>query len=264
MDIPVVEPPPAAGLAGNSNYYMACGCQYMGEWVTVSLQAANTGFVASNGFGLQVNCYSAGSVAEFAQQYVISQMPGSSAFIATVENWTGQNLPLIDYNAGLANLSQSGLPGNYALSIALAGDSAGRIAAVQYEVMQVVPFKSLGQLKLSLLDLKLANGGQVTSNDLAPIVAFQANVVGWANGYSTTFTSGEGFIRYTNAPYISPHGTKPACVDWDYATAENSNLAYRELDVGNFGSIIQGVYIGASTAKRRAEIVHTTHVHPPR
>jgi hypothetical protein len=74
----------------------------------------------------------------------------------------------------------------------------------------------------------LAAGGTVTAADLAPIVAFQLDLVGWANSAKTVFTSGAGTITYTAITPMIAQSNVPVDAE-GFSTAEQANSIYGEL-----------------------------------
>lgn len=85
---------------------------------------------------------------------------------------------------------------------------------------------TLGSQTITLLSLNLVSGGQVTSADLAPIVAFQLDFVDYLNAGNTTLSSGAGTITYAAANQMTVLSSEPNCVDWNYITLETANSVY--------------------------------------
>jgi hypothetical protein len=86
---------PAMGLGSNSNYFMTSNCNPMtGVSVTINI---DTEIAASNGFGFQLNAYSAKSELDGAQQYVIlcDTTTSPAQLLCAVDNWVSKSQQLI-------------------------------------------------------------------------------------------------------------------------------------------------------------------------
>ena len=77
-----------------------------------------------------------------------------------------------------------------------------------------------------LKSIPLAGGGLVTSAYLAPIVAFELNLVGPGDLQYANFTSGAGRIDYYALPSLTPLNYLPSCVANGTTTGERSNSTY--------------------------------------
>lgn len=255
---PLVSPP-SAGLGSNSNYFLyspGAGAgtvnNLTGLSVTINVDADITG---SDGFGFQVNAYSAKGDTDGAQQYLIYLSPhGDAQLTCMVDNWQSTSEQLVNQQVKLAPLPTHTLPQGYALTITLANDSNGRITAATYTASDKNG-NSIGSHTITLLDL---NG--VTTADLAPIVAFQLNFVDYLNGGSTTLSSGNGTITYAADQVMTVSNSVPSAVDWDFSTKETANSVYGLLPAAPSRSFTQWFDIGAPGAKidREGTVRHTT------
>jgi hypothetical protein len=214
---------PSWGLASDYNYLLYCDCQSM-TGVSVTIDVFND-ISGSDGFGFQLNAYSAKSDLDAAQQYLIYLSPHSSPAQLTcmANNWTAANSQILNSQVSLANLSSHTLPSGYKLKISLENDSSGRITGATYIVVDNTG-KTLGSQTITLLSL-----GGVTSNDLAPIVAFQLDFVDYLNGGNTILSGGAGAITYAASNPMTALSSVPACVDWNYITLETANSVYGVL-----------------------------------
>ncbi len=224
-------PPPSAGLGSNSNYLMSNCSKVTGLSVTINV---SQNIVGSDGFGFQVNAYSAKSEYDGGQQYLIYLDPHSSPaqLNCMVDNWTEVTGPkldqIINHIVPLATLPSQELPAGYQLKITLENDSKGNITGANYVVVNSSG-KTIGNQTITLLSLKLVSGAQVTSADLAPIVSFQMDFVDYLNGGITTLSSGAGTIIYSASDVMTPESSEPSCVDWDFSTVERANSSYSVL-----------------------------------
>jgi hypothetical protein len=161
---------PSSGLGSNSNYLMESGCNTLSRVsVTINVQQDITG---SDGFGFQLNAYSAKSDYDAAQQYLIYLAPGSGGGQLTcmVDNWTATNSQIINVQVALATLPSNTLPAGYQLKIELQNDSKNNITGAVYSAIDNHG-KNIGSHTIT-----------VPAADVDPMVAFQLNFVDYLNG----------------------------------------------------------------------------------
>lgn len=251
-------PAPSSGLGSNSNYFLSNCSHITGLSVTINV---SQDIVGSDGFGFQVNAYSAKSDYDGGQQYLIYLDPHSSpaTLYCMVDNWTespklGQ---IINHIVPLATLPSQKLPNGYQLVITLHNDSGGNITGANYIVRDNTG-KTIGNQTITLLSLKLVNGNPVTPADQAPIVSFQMNFVDYLNGGITTLSSGAGTIIYSASAPMSILNTEPSCVDWDFSTVERANSSYGVLPNHANNVFAQTFDKSGAVIDRQAKVRHTT------
>lgn len=251
-------PIPTKGLGSNSNYFLYSpnpqfgGCNNLiGLSVTIIVDQDIVAILGSNGFGFQINAYSARGDFDGAQQYVVLVDPNFGSQIwCMVDNWESKSQQLVNIMNELAPLPGDSLPAGYRLTISLINDEFGRITGATYVLVD--------------------NHGNIVGNhtisfsnrpaeDLAPIVAFQMNFVGDINGATTTLASGAGTITYTAANLMSALNTEPQCVDWDFSTVEAANSAYGFLPSAPSQTFTQSfeLSIGGKVIHRIGKIRHS-------
>jgi hypothetical protein len=217
---------PTKGLGSNSNYFLyspdpaSGGCKNLiGLSVTIIVDQDITAVAGSNGFGFQINAYSAKGEYDGAQQYVVFVDPNFSPpqITCMVDNWQSTSQQLVNMATELAGLQTHSLPAGYKLTISLINDASARITGATYMLVNNHG-DTVGNRTISFSDHPVL--------DLAPIVAFQMNFVGDINGATTTLSSGAGTMTYTASNLMSVLNTEPACVDWDFSTVEAANSAY--------------------------------------
>jgi hypothetical protein len=222
-------PAPGSGLGSNSNYFMSSCSKITDLSVTIDFEQ---GIVGTDGFGFQVNAYSAKSDIDGGQQYLIYLDPHSSpaTLYCMVDNWTEDPSlnQLINHIVPLATLPSQELPAGYQLVISLQNDSQANITGANYIVRDNTG-KTIGNQTITLESLQTVSGNPVTSQDLAPIVSFQLNFVDYLNGGITVLSSGAGFITYTASDGLNILASEPSCVDWDFSTVERANSSYGVL-----------------------------------
>ncbi len=64
---------------------------------------------------------------------------------------------------------------------------------------------------------------------LAPVTAFQLNIVGPVNSEGTVFSSGAGTITYSASEFLTVLTDQPACTAVFFDTAETANTSYGEM-----------------------------------
>ena len=80
---------PAAGLGSNSNYLLSDNCNPITN-LTVTIDVTED-IAGSDGFGFQVNAYSASGDYDGGQQYLIFLSPGGDQLSCMIDNWTLQS-----------------------------------------------------------------------------------------------------------------------------------------------------------------------------
>ena len=247
---------PGSGLGSNSNYFLNSNCTSLtGVSVTINVQTDITG---SDGFGFQVNAYSAKSDFDAAQQYLIYLSPTSNPpqLTCMVDNWTASNSQIANDQVKLATLPSHTLPAGYKLRISLNNDSKGNITGATYLVWDNNG-NTIGNQTISLLSL-----GGITSADVAPIVAFQLDFVDYLNGGNTVLSSGAGTIFYSASNEMTALSSEPPCVDWDYITVETANSVYGVISSSASHTFTQSFQanIGGAAIRKHATVEHKTMI----
>lgn len=226
-------------LGSNSNYIMYNDCNNLiGVSVTINVTEdmvfeSATGPAGpgqptnAEGFAFQLNAYSAQGYTTVWQQYCL--ILWNYNLTGQINNWTA-NGAIIDYiSPALTNtpLPSVTIPAGYQLSIIL-GSLSANINAVTFKVIdnrgqQVV------NVTYKLLDDTTNAGAPVTVADLAPIVAFELNIVGQQNGAIAVLSSGAGTITYTASEGLTALTQEPACTDSTAFTEEQANTFYGVL-----------------------------------
>ncbi len=211
---------PATGLGSNSNYLMASNCQPLTD-VSVTIEITEE-IVSSIGFGFQLNANSPQGEATSFQQYVMFVDSGELSGAVNNFNAVGASLPV--EIAGLLSLPNSVLPAGYRLTIALENDASGNITGVTYVVVD-----NDGTTRANVTKQLLTWIPGLTTAELAPITAFQLNLVGPDNGQTTTLSSGAGTITYAASTRLTALNQEPVCIELGLVTAEMANSFYGVL-----------------------------------
>lgn len=226
-------PPPPSGLGSNSNYILYSNCQSL---LGVSVSICVTEDIVSNiGFGFQLNAYSPKNETSAWQQYVIAVL-NAAELTAGIDNWPVSGSNIINHCFSLCPLGGANtIPAGYRLTISLHNDATGNITGATYVV---VDHAGITQASVTTPLLSIPH---VTEADLAPIVAFELNLVGPDAGKSATLSSGAGTITYSASsqrPLIIVN-QEPSCTESGYITSETANSIYGPMPAGPGSSLTQ-------------------------
>jgi Ricin-type beta-trefoil lectin domain-like len=251
---------PSNGLGSNSNYILYNDCNaitnglvsiYVTEDIVCkSVAPPTTGCKPSpgtqtSGFSFQLNCYSKNGFKTAWQQFVMSFWQNASGGLSVrneVNCWDSNLSPTINTQfPTLTTLTDAKLPAGYRLDI---GFFNKELSNSHDPINQA--FWSLfsdNNTELASANQVLTDVKGVTAKDLAPITAFELNVVGPVNGEISTLSSGSGYITYVNASdlldqsqqlFVSslpPGGGKGqlSCTETTTFTCETANTFYGKL-----------------------------------
>ena len=218
-------PAPASGLGSNSNYILYSDCNpLINVSVTIEVTENMVWQSASgptDGFGFQLNAYSPQGGLCAYQQYVI--FLSATELVGGIDNWPVNGTNLINDFFNLAPLPSVTLPAGYVVQMSLANDNNGNVVSATYVVTD-----NLGNTQANITQDLLSLGG-VTSADLAPITAFELDVVGPINGESAVLSAGAGTITYGAATALTALSQEPPCTESGSITAETANSFYSVL-----------------------------------
>jgi hypothetical protein len=177
---------------------------------------------STSGFGFQLNCYSPKNEVSAWQQYVVALF--SSELIGAVDNWpvSGPNIINSFFNL-VGTPAANRLPAGYQIRIGLQNDSKGNVTGSTYVVID-----NNGNTVANVTKTLTSISG-VTPADLAPIVAFELNLVGPVNSESAVLSSGAGTISYSANSAMTVLSSEPTCTESGYITAETANTVYGVL-----------------------------------
>jgi hypothetical protein len=239
---------PGSGLGSNSNYILFNGCKPItGLTVTINVTqdiVAKSSSGSTKGFGFQLNAYSPKNELSAWQQYVMALF--GTEVLGAVDNWpvTGNNIINSFFN--LQSMPGAKIPAGYQLKITLQNDAKGNITGAIYSIVDNNGH-SLANVTKTLTSLS-----GVTAADLAPIVAFELNLVGPVNSESSVLSSGAGSIIYEALEPLTVLNAEPdQCTESGYITAETANSIYGALTSGPSVMFSQSFNIGAEAAMIR-------------
>ena len=240
---------PGSGLGSNSNYILYDDCKpLIGVSVTIIVMedlVATTASGPQTGFGFQFNAYSPKNELSAWQQYVVAIF--GNQIVGAVDNWPVAGNNIINHWIGLGGTTNNTLLAKTVIRIALQNDAAGNITGATYTVID-----PNGNTQANV-SLPLTSISGVTSADLAPIVAFELNLVGPVNAESTVLTAGAGKFVYEASSVLTVLSAEPSCTESGYFTAETANSTYGVLSASSSTAFSQSfnVALGEAPANRR-------------
>ena len=227
------------GFGSDYNYLLYSNCQPVTN-LSVVIDVTQDIF-SSNGFSFQLNAYSPPDANCVWQQYgmYVDMTQNPPQLGCSVDNWpsdsyrTTANIPpggdLINYGFNLLPLPGGILPAGWKLTISPQNDQNGNINGAIYVVVDNQG-NTLANPTISLSSLTIDGVSPpqpVTSADIAPIIAFQLNIVGPDNGLNSYFSSGAGTITYTASTPLTAVTQQPACTAAQGTiTEETANSGY--------------------------------------
>src|ERR1700690_1159183 len=184
-------PAPAEGLGSNFNYHLHSGCNPVTD-LSVTIDITKD-IISDIGFGFQLNAYSPQGANCVWQQYFLSFFTSNNSPLqvyAWVDNWPSdsfrqaQNLPsgsdLINVNKSMLTLPGATLPAGYKLMINLKYDQKENVNGVTFSIVDTAGKTTTTEMMLE--SLTYAHSVKtVTSDALAPIYAFELDLVGPIN-----------------------------------------------------------------------------------
>jgi hypothetical protein len=252
--------PPSSGLGSNSNYFLSAGGEPIIDLeVTIDITEELTSNI---GYGFQLNAYSPAGKYSAWQQYVLQfdtplgytgGQPGT--LNGVIEPWPDTTAgvrndttsgDLINRSYNLLTLQNPVMLAGYKLTMTLGTDGSSN---VRYITLTATDNNgNLSQTNPSTIDivglpLDNTSGNLATTNDIAPIIAFQLNLVGPFNSLQSYMPTGGGTIRYSSSTALSAAPGLPQSADSNWYTEETTNSFYGELATGSSTSITQSFTI---------------------
>jgi hypothetical protein len=238
--------PPGGVLGGSINYVLGANdggnCAPLtnfGVMIEVLQDIALDPSSSTKGFSFQLNGYSPGGpnqpLSQY-QQYVIEvdTSGGNAVLWGSINSYQADGeTQIINYPnpippaQRLTTFDEPKIPAGWNMEIRLWNDSAGNVNSVSFTISD--PDGQLqGDQEINLLGLPLASGtGSVGQSDLAPVVAFEVDLVGPYDGLPAQFTSGSGLFTYFASNVMTVLTGMPDCVGTpDIATLETGNSDY--------------------------------------
>jgi Ricin-type beta-trefoil lectin domain-like len=214
-------------LGNNSNYLLYEDCQSIKN-LTVTINVEQSIVVKSStgvlGFSIQLNAYSPNGFGTAWQQFVFALLGGE--LVCAIQGWPAtvnpiDDLPIFSAQFTLGALSQ--ISNGSKIVISLQNDDKGNITGATFSLSvdgkMVVP-----PLSVNILE----NAPGATAANLAPIVAFELDIVGPDDGASAVLSSGSGTIVYTvsSGELCAQTSLPPCAAAQDIVTAESANTVY--------------------------------------
>jgi hypothetical protein len=184
-------------------------------------------YPSESGFSFQLNAYSPKNEKSAVQQYgfeLDEKQPG-----CFINNWAVSGDDLIDViniRPDTVSLPSAGILAGYVLKITLHNDVNNNITGATYRVTD-----DGGN---TIVNTTISIIGELEAPPIAPIVAFELNLVGPAIGESTVLSSGAGIITYQakRTPLTAIEAAPPCAAEPTAMTEETANSLYTELPRG--------------------------------
>jgi len=215
-------PPPSGGLRSNHNYVLSnADCKPLTD-LKITIDVTQD-LIGSNGLGFQLNSYSLSVNPPPTidwQQYMLGiSVEKSKPWIhPSIENWSKSGL-LIRGGEDLLSLPSIKIPAGYKLQISLANDNNGNVTGATFAVVD-------NQGKTHSVTQELKSMKKFSPADLAPIVAFELNLVG---PKGDILSSGAGTITYAASAPMTVSNKEASCGETHTFTAETTNSVYGAL-----------------------------------
>jgi hypothetical protein len=280
VQAPVPAPPPGTGditggLGSDSNYIMYApttsgGCQsLLNVSVTIDVTEPIVFVSASGGptqgFAFQMNCYSPKGKYCAWQQYIIALL--NTELTGLINTWPLTGNPIIappdnSYPVNLVGLPSVQLPAGYQMKIILGNDPSGNVDSVTWVVNGTTyPTQNIPAILTSF---------GLPTTDVAPIVAFEMNLVDPIGGESAVLSSGAGTFTYSASSPLTVYTSTaaaeyPACVEFIDNTGETTNSTYGVLPANPGNPFTQSFTVSPTKPaipKSRGPLGHW--VRPPR
>jgi hypothetical protein len=231
------------------------------HWNWGSFGANGIDGALNSGWGVQVNAYSASGDVTAQQQYVIYVGPNSGQLYAHIDNFINSQDELIRLDAALAPTSGGKMPAGSSLTITLTNDSGGNITGAKFSATDAHG-NQIGATTMTIVGSPLRNGQKATAANLAPIVAFQYNLVGCYGGATANLQGGSGAMVYSADNALTVTNAAPSYVDQNFWTVETANCAYGPMPVGPSKQVCQFFWTLEAKAETTARARAFEAAHP--
>jgi hypothetical protein len=259
----------ASNLGSNTNYLLYGDCKPLIE-LSVSIEITQDmvcqsvappteckpGGTNQFGFSFQLNCYSAAGDKCAYQQYVMAfwrNSAGGFNVIYGVDNWPVSGPNLINNNFPvLGTLPTAVLPAGYQIEIVLVNSNTAP-NSVEFAVFRLLD--NHGNQVGTDESVTIASVPGASASDLAPITAFELNIVGPINGEIAVLTSGAGYISYVSLKpplkvYVPTTSNPfPSCTETTAGTCETANTFYGFLPSNSNLTFKQSFEVSTTKAK---------------
>jgi Ricin-type beta-trefoil lectin domain-like len=164
------------------------------------------------------------------QQYIPTMLPGTNQLWSHVENyvasgWKGAVFDNTIPANGIVTLPNDlTIPQGWTIQLALQylGGGVSGMSNLVWDEAGVTQ----GEQTYTLINQPMSNGNTIQEDDLAPILALQLVIVGYANGADPVLTSGAGTITCTSSTPMTVRTSWPPNGSGNGDTGENSNSTY--------------------------------------
>jgi hypothetical protein len=259
---------PSGPLGSNENYILYSNCNpIINAFVVIDVKedivcksvgpppgpcASGSSGGNTFGFSFQMNCYSPKGFASAWQQFAVGfwqNSAGGFTVIAGVDIWPVSGPNLINNSfPPFAYLPTSVLPAGYQITIGWGNQLNSGVWNPNVTGSFFILTDNNGN-QVGRASQNFVSDLGASASDLAPIHAFELNLVGPVNGESCVLSSGSGFISYVDLqPNLSVLASEPSCTESNYITCETANSFYGPMPAGSNTSLKQSFQVNASEA----------------
>jgi hypothetical protein len=164
-----------------------------------------------------------------------------------INNWPVSGGAIVDDIFHVATLPSQEVPAGYQLVIELVNDLTEDITGARFLVTD-----SSGN-EIGNLEQKIVSDVDGTPGQVAPIAAFELNLVGPINLESAVLSSGAGTITYSAIPPLTALLQEPACTESGYITGETANSFYSVLPDSPADSLTQSFSVSSTRGMIRKQ-----------
>ncbi len=208
-----------------------------GDIGLVSNGPPQAGASAVTGFSLQMNCYAPVDYLGNWQQYVVG-VSGNNVYWQ-VNNWESLTTIVINQSANFATLTNGKLLAGSKITVALRTDVDDHVNGATFS-MTDPQGHSMGSHFVDLASL-------LKPVELAPIAAFELNLVGPGNSESALLSGGGGTFQYAGATALTAVPTAPDYLDVGFIfTAETANVSYGAIAANPSQALSQSVTVNTA------------------
>ncbi|HXQ16193.1 MAG TPA: hypothetical protein VN814_16360 [Caulobacteraceae bacterium] len=268
--------PPEPFVSNRNYFFYGAGQPIHGLHVTIDV---DEDIVAPDAMSLQLNCSSPADADCVYQQYCIGMNPSWGDDLGF--NWTLENFPSkafrwklhqsiglpcssgsteADCHGNLYNLhppnktfatypgvKNDRIPAGFKLRFDLIDGPGGAVIGANYTIVDAQGRSTTNGPRAHDFDY-VRTSTKVGPDGVAPILALQLGIVGFANGAHTQLKSGAGRITYESTTPLTPLDGLADHPDvfQGGGTVEQANIRYSKLDAGPARKFVQQFYLAGS------------------
>jgi hypothetical protein len=247
---PVKPATPPSNLGGFTQYVLSTAGTHAVPLKNITVTIDIIEDIVTSSLSVQVNGFAPATEDQGVdwQQYGVRVQPTSNQLTMFANNWppnptsNSDDLLLLNSSPILTLSNNDTIPRGFRIVIQLINEEGGQNDGAITGVTGTV-FDSTGKQMGTPQTINLNQ----SQKDLAPLVAFQVCLVGWANQEHAQLTSGMGTITCLAATPLTPSIPWPSYSGGANGTAESSNCFYGLLPAQSSLSVVQSFGVANPT-----------------